>query len=65
MQGINKEIGAWLLRPGNTREKLADAVGITTPTLSTRLNGSTQWRFSEVVKLSKFIDVTLEQLADL
>lgn len=63
MSRINEKVGAWLLSSGNTREKLADAVGITRPTLASRLDGTTQWRFFEVVKLAEVLGASLNDLA--
>ena len=63
MSRINQKVGAWLLVSGNTREKLSDAVGITRPTLASRLDGTTQWRFCEVVRLADVLGVSLNALA--
>ena len=63
MTTINEKVGAWLLQEGNTRAKLADAIGITRPTLNARLDGSAQWRFCEVVALADVLGVSLNALA--
>ena len=63
MESVNEKIGAWLLVNGNTRAELADALGITRPTLSTRLDGSAPWRFSEIIKLSELLGTTPNDLA--
>jgi len=62
-QVINEKIGAWLLEKGNSQEKLANTIGITRPTLRSRLNGETKWTWEEVVKVAKTTDTTLNELA--
>ena len=60
---INQRIGEWLLVSGNTRAILADAIGITRPTLANRLDGTAQWNWEEVVRLSQYLGVSLNELA--
>lgn len=60
---INEKVGAWLLCNGNTQEQLADILGITRPTLRTRLAGASMWRWSEVVQISKLTNCSLDELA--
>lgn len=60
---INEKLGAWLLKSGNTREKLADEIGITRPTLASRLNGESKWRWEEVLKVSQITGASLNELA--
>jgi len=62
-QVINEKIGAWLLVAGNTRDKLADFIGITRPTLASRLNGESRWYWEEVIKVSQLTGATLNELA--
>ena len=62
-QIINEKLGAWLLVSGNTREKLADEIGITKPTLASRLNGHSRWAWEEVIKVSHITGATLNELA--
>lgn len=62
-QIINEKLGAWLLVNGNTRDKLADEIGITRPTLASRLKGESKWSWDEVIKISKLTDCTLNELA--
>lgn len=61
---INEKAGAWLLVSGNTQAKLAEALGITRPTLSGRLSGDSKWTWEEVVKLSRLTGCTLNELVD-
>ena len=60
---INEKVGAWLLKEGNTRDVLAQALGITRPTLAARLAGDTKWYWGEVVLLARFLGVSLDELA--
>ena len=49
-QIINEKLGAWLLVNGNTRDRLADEIGIARPTLASRLKGDSKWGWEEVIK---------------
>lgn len=60
---INEKLGAWLLQPGNDRDKLAELIGITRPTLGQRLAGRSQWKWSEVVRVSEITGCSLDELA--
>ena len=60
---INEKIGSWLLRDGNTRSLLAEQIGISRPALANRLSGQSQWNWDEVMKLSKILDCSLNDLA--
>ena len=62
---INEKVGAWLLIDGNTRAILADAIGISRPTLGNRLDGSAKWSWEEVVRLAELIGCSLNELAGL
>lgn len=60
---INEKLGAWLLKPGNNRVKLAEEIGITRPTLNGRLDGKSKWQFDEVVKVAQLTGCSLNELA--
>ena len=62
-QVINEKLGAWLLISGNNREKLAYEIGITRPTLASRLNGESMWRWDEVIRISQLTGATMNELA--
>ena len=62
---INEKLGAWVLENGNTREILADKLGITRPTLRSRLDGETSWRFEEVIEIAKLTGTSIDELAGL
>lgn len=62
-QQINEKIGAYILESGSSREELADKIGITRPTLRSRLNGETDWRWGEVIKIAEITNSTMNELA--
>lgn len=59
---INEKLGAWLLREGNTREVLAKQLGMTRPTLSSRLKEG-GWSWLEVKQIAKLTGATANELA--
>ena len=61
---INEKIGAWLLEDGNTRDILAEKLGMSRPSLNSRIQGSSKWYFEEVVRLSKLVGCSVSELAD-
>ena len=63
-QRINEKLGAWLLEDGHTRDLLAQELGMTRPTLANRLNGKSRWEWDEVIRVSKLVDCTLNDLAE-
>ena len=60
---INEKLGAWLLANGNTRDKLADALDMSRPTLNGRLRGETEWTWKEVRNIASLTNSTLDELA--
>lgn len=60
---LNEKIGAWLLKAGNSRESLAASIGVSRPSLNKKLAGSSKWTWEEVVKLSRALDCSLNELA--
>lgn len=62
---IEEKLGAWLLQKGNTQTRLAMEIGITRPTLCERLRGRTQWKWNEVVEISRITNTPLDVLAGL
>lgn len=63
-QVINEKLGAWLLVDGHTRDQLAKELGMTRPTLFNRINGTAKWEWEEVVKVSKLVGCSLDELAE-
>ena len=60
---INEKVGAWLLVGGNTQEILSKQLGITRPTLASRLKGESKWMWDEVIKIADLTDCKLDYLA--
>lgn len=60
---INEKLGAWLLENGNTREQLAELIGISRPALNSKISGKTKWSWEEVVRIASIVDCTLDELA--
>ncbi|MBQ9002171.1 MAG: helix-turn-helix transcriptional regulator [Eggerthellaceae bacterium] len=64
-QKINEKLGAWLIEDkSHTRNKLAEELGMTRPTLQNRLNGTSKWEWEEVVRVSQLTGCTLNELAE-
>lgn len=62
MDQINKKIGEYLLKPGNSRTALAREIGLSTFTLNSRIAGKSEWKWGEVVKLAEVIGCSLDDL---
>lgn len=62
MQQINEKIGAWLLVNKQSRAFLARELGMSRETLDKRISGANEWKFNEVISLSRLIGCTLEEL---
>lgn len=62
---INEKIGAWLLKDGNTKGLLAEKLNVSRPTLDTRLDGTSKWKWEEVVCISEITGSSLNELAGL
>lgn len=63
MDKINEKVGAWLLEDGNTRQMLADEIGISRPALANRLSGASKWYWEDVVKIAEITSTPLDELA--
>ena len=57
------KVGAWLLKNGNTRQGLAQMIGISRPALNNRLDGKTKWNWNEVLIVSQVLGCPLNELA--
>ena len=62
-QRINEKVGA-LLISGKTRDQLAQELGMTRRTLTNRINGQAKWEWEEVIRLSKLVGCSLDDLVD-
>lgn len=59
---IREKLGAWLLEKGNTRDVLSAALGMTRPTLNTRLKEG-GWSWVEVLRICEITGATPNELA--
>ena len=59
---INEKLGAWLLPKEHTRTELAKRIGITLPTLNSRLMDG-GWSWAEVLAICKLTGATPNELA--
>ena len=62
MDKINEKIGAWLLIDGNTKQKLADELNISTVTLNKKLSGETEWLWPQVCIIADLTGCSLSDL---
>lgn len=62
-QRINEKLGAWLLENGRNRDTLAKELGMTRPTLANRLSGKSKWEWEEVIRISRLVGCSLDDLA--
>ena len=60
-KAINEKLGAYLLN--HTREELARKLGMTRPTLFNRMNGETEWTWSEIISICELTGATPNELA--
>ena len=59
MDKFAEKVGAWLLKEGNTKTRLANALGVSVGTLNNRLSGDCEWTWSEVCALSDILECPL------
>ena len=59
---INEKVGAWLLVKGNSRDLLAERLGMTRPTLAGRIKGETEWTWNEVKIIAELTGASLDEL---
>ncbi len=59
---MRDRIGGWLLVPGNTRERLAELLGMSHDTLARRMDGSTDWSWTEARKLAEILGCEVSDL---
>lgn len=60
---INEKLGAWLLADEHTKAVLAKLLGISRPTLNSRLSGNSKWTWDEAVLIAELTGCTLNELA--
>lgn len=59
MDKIAEKVGAWLLKAGNTKARLANELSMSAATLNNRLSGETEWTWKEVCDLANVLDCKL------
>lgn len=59
---INEKVGSLLTR-GKTRKSIAAELGISRPTLTRKLEGTSKWTWDEVMKISSMTGCSLDELA--
>ncbi len=62
MDSIKERVGAYLEREGKTKRWLADELGMTTVSLYSKLNGDTEFTFSQAIRLSEVLGCTVNDL---
>lgn len=62
-QRINEKLGAWLIVNNESRENLAQRIGISKPTLNKRISGESEWKWQEVIAISQLTGTPLDELA--
>jgi len=62
MDSIKERVGAYLEREGKTKQELASELGMTTVTLGSKLNGRTDFTFSQAIRLSEILGCTVGEL---
>lgn len=62
MDSIKERVGAYLEREGKTKKGLADELDMSTVTLNSKLNGETEFSFSQAIRLSEILGCTVSEL---
>lgn len=62
MDSIKERVGAFLEREGKTKIWLASKLGMTTVSLNSKLNGDTEFTFSQAIRLSEVLGCTVNDL---
>lgn len=62
MDSIRERVGAYLAREGKTKKWLADELEMSTVTLNSKLNGETEFSFSQAIRLSDVLGCTVSEL---
>lgn len=62
MDCIKERVGAYLMREGMTKKKLAQELDMSVVSLNSKLNGNTEFSVSEAIRLSKILGCSLSEL---
>lgn len=61
---LTEKVSAWANAKGNTKAQLCEVIGVSANTLTSRLQGETEWTWKEAITLAKFMQCSLDDLAD-
>lgn len=61
---LTDRVSGWCNQRGHSKAEVAELLGITPNTMTSRLAGETGWTWSEACKLAEMMDVPLDELAD-
>ena len=59
---VSGEVRAWMARRGVRQQDLAERLGITQPSLSSRLRGRTRWTINDLVVVAETLNVPVSVL---
>lgn len=60
---INKAIAVYMIDKEISKEQMAELLEINVNTLRMKRNGVTEWKWSEIVKLSNLLNTSIDDLA--
>lgn len=61
---VDRAIGYYMTDNKLTREQMSEQIGMSTNTLRWKREGKSEWTLSEILKLSKIIGKTPDELTD-
>lgn len=61
---VDRAIGYYMTDNKLTREQMSEQIGMSTNTLRWKREGKNEWTLSEILKLSKIIGKTPDELTD-
>lgn len=64
MNRLTEKASAWANAKGNSKTQLCEVVGVSPNTLTSRLQGETEWTWTEAIKLIKFMGWDPNELVD-
>ncbi len=64
-QAVGLTVGQYMQLAGKTRSALASFIGISQPTMSRKISGKISWSVSELVDVSNFLNLDIQDLMPL
>ena len=61
-ESISKRVKHFMVDEGLNQTAMSQKLGMALPTFNKKLNGITDWKWSEILKLCGFLDVTPDEL---